>query len=293
VCRAVLQGRHPDLVIVERVGASISIAQAREVTRLSMRSPLSAAFQVLVLVDFHLAGPVAPALLKTIEEPPPSTIIVILADSVPADFVTIASRCLTVQFSPISEQAVMQLLESEGSEPAEAASIAKAAQGRLDRARLLRADPSFAARSERWRTLPAALDGTGATVSRLAAALLEASNEPAEVVKAQQAEELTRLSEEAQAAGDRGVPGRAAIEARHRRELRRARADDLLAGLAVLLGVYRSRLSSGASAVPVRSAIQAIELIDEAAARLKLNVNEPLLLEWLLLRLDRLGAMGP
>ena len=148
-------------------------------------------------------------------------------------------------------------------------------------------DEGFSERIARWRQLPSRLDGTGATAAKLAAELVAAANETVEVVKTSQSAELKRLADEAKAAGERGVPGRAEIDARHRREQRRVRTDDLRAGLATLAGVFRSRLGGGSASA--KTAIQAIELIDEAAARLLLNVNEVLLLEWLLVELDRLG----
>ncbi len=288
VCVATLANRHPDLVVVERKGAAISRDQALEVSRLAMRTPRAAPYQVLVLVDFHLLGQAAPALLKTIEEPPETTLIIVTAESVPADFVTIASRCARVDFRPLEEPDIVHVLMSEGVDREIAQAVAQAAQGRLDRARELVSDDGFSARLARWRQVPSLLDGTGATASKLAADLVAAANEPAEAVKARQDADLARLAEEAKSLGERGVPGRADIEARHKREQRRARTDDLRAGMATLAAVYRARLpgTPGSPQAP-RGAIHAIELIDEAASRLTLNVNESLLLEWLLVQLDR------
>lgn len=287
VCRETLAGRHPDLVVVERRGASILVPQAAQVARLALRTPRAAPYQVLVLVDFHLIGPAAPTLLKTIEEPPPTTIIIVTAESVPADFVTIASRCARVDFRPLSESDLVEALMHEGVERSTAESIAVASQGRLDRARAAVRDEGLLHRLARWREVPSLLDGTGATVAVLAAELVAAANTTVEAVSAAQEAELATLAEEAKASGERGIPGRAEIEARHRREQRRARTDDLMAGLAALSSVYRVRLLAGTTSA--RGAVQAIELIDEAAARLRLNVNETLLLEWLLLKLGQVG----
>ncbi|MGO9559997.1 MAG: DNA polymerase III subunit delta' [Acidimicrobiales bacterium] len=286
VCTETLAGRHPDLVVVERKGASISVPQANEVVRLASRTPRAAPHQLLVLVDFHLIGSAAPTLLKTIEEPPDTTVIVVTAESVPADFVTIASRCARVEFRPLSESDLVEVLTREGTDRVTAEAVAQVAQGRLDRARDSMTDEGLAGRIAHWRRLPSLLDGTGATAAKLATELVAAANETVEAIKARQAAELEHLAEEAKAAGERGVPGRAEIDARHRREQRRARTDELRAGLAALAGVYRSRLGGSASARP---AIAAIELIDDAASRLLLNVNETLLLEWLLVELDGLN----
>jgi DNA polymerase-3 subunit delta' len=287
-CREALAERHPDVVVVERVGASISVPQAQEVTRLSLRTPRAAPYQVLVLVDFHLVTLAAPALLKTIEEPPDTTVIVVIADSVPADFVTIASRCVRVEFDPLSEAEVALALERDGVEPGKAQAVAQAAGGRIDRARLLVRDEGFAERLERWRQIPARLDGTGATVVLLAEELIAGANEPVEVVKARQAEELAHLAALAEQAGERAVPGRPVVEERHRREQRRVRTDELRAGLAALSATYRDRLADGRRAAGLSIQLRAIDLVNEASERLTRNPNEALLLEWLLVRLDSL-----
>lgn len=285
VCRETLGRRHPDLVFVERKGAFIRVPEAAEVVRLASRTPRAAPYQVLVLVDFHLLGSAAPVLLKTIEEPPETTIVIVTAESVPADFVTIASRCSRVEFRPLDEETIAAALEKEGSDAERAALAARAAGGRLDRARVLLGDAGLAERLQRWQELPQALNGTGARAAELAAKLVSAANEPVEVVEARQADELVRLTEEAKASGERALPGRSEIEAQHRRESRRVRTDDLRAGLSTLAGVYRKRL--GGEPPVARAAIAALASIDEASSRLLLNVDETLLLEWLLLQLDR------
>ena len=286
-CLEVLAGRHPDLAVIERAGASILVDQAREVGRMALRTPRVARYQVLVLVDFDLVDKAAPALLKTIEEPPDTTVIILIAEAVPRSFVTIASRCVQAQFKPLDAGTVVEVLTAEGVEVATAAAVAEAAGGRLDRARLLARDLGFAERLHRWRTVPSRLDGTGTRVAELADELVAAAGEPLEVVRARQAEELALLQEEAERRGERGVPGRAAIEERHRREQRRVRTDELRAGLDALLSVYRERLvASQVSAQRLRATLAAMAAIDEAATRLSRNVNETMLLQWLILRLD-------
>ena len=85
-------GEHPDVREIHRVGAAIDKAQAEEVVRLAALSPVEGRRKVLILDEFHLLRPEGAArLLKTVEEPPPSTVFVIVADDVPHDLVTIAS----------------------------------------------------------------------------------------------------------------------------------------------------------------------------------------------------------
>ena len=102
---------HPDLTVVEREGPFITRDQAREIVVRSVRSPLEATCQVLVLTEFHLVVDAAPVLLKAIEEPPPATIFLILADEITPELVTIASRCVVIRFRAL-DPAVVELLRS-------------------------------------------------------------------------------------------------------------------------------------------------------------------------------------
>lgn len=68
-CRASLAGTDPDLHVVRRSGASVSIAEIRQIVSLAQRRPLHVSRQVIIVLDVHLAALRAPALLKTLEEP--------------------------------------------------------------------------------------------------------------------------------------------------------------------------------------------------------------------------------
>src|SRR5688572_20433645 len=129
-----LDERHPDLTMVEREGASISVPQAREISRLASLTPVEGKRKVLILVDFHLVDEAAPAMLKTLEEASPSTVFVILAESVPKQLVTVASRCVKIEFCTLSEELIYSTLLSEGADVERAAEAARSARGSLDRA---------------------------------------------------------------------------------------------------------------------------------------------------------------
>ena len=286
VCRRALAEVHPDLVVVERSGAFISIDQAREVRRLAMRSPNEGPRKVLLLTDFHLVRDASSVLLKVLEEPPPSTVFVVLAEQLPPELVTIASRCVQVDFGPLGDAQVAEALVAEGVEPAVAAQVAGVAGGRLDRARLLAHDPGFGARRETWRSVPGRLDGTGATVAVVAAALADLLGTAGVApLEARQAAELAELEERVERTGERGA-GRKVLAERHKRELRRLRHDELRFGLATLAGVYGDALHRGTG--DPRACIDAVGAIQAAAESMVRNPTEALLLQDVLLRLPPL-----
>ncbi len=290
-CRRALAEGHPDLAVVERAAAFIRVDEAREITRMAVRSPLEGRYQVLVLVDFHLVDKAAPALLKTIEEPPPTTVFVVLAEHLAPALVTLASRCARIDFVPLSPDALVAQLRVEGIDERTAREAAAASGGRMDRARLLASDPAITARLARWREAPQRLDGTGSAVASVVDELLASADATLEPLRSRQTAELEVLASRSRMAGERGIPGQSEVQARHRREQRRWRTDELRYGLAAMAGVYRDRLLStsstggGATGRLTAGWVQAIQAIQAAAAALDRNPNETLLLQGLALGL--------
>ena len=294
-CRRVLSGVHPDLVEIDRAGAQLAVDDARRVVRVAYRKPLEAARQVVVVSDLHLARLAAPVLLKTLEEPPESTVLVLFAESVTPDIATVASRCLQMNLSPVPEPELAVWLEASGSDRDTSLKAAHASGGSPDKARLFVDDPDVERRRQLWRRVPSRLDGTGATVVQLAEELLEVSSSAIEPLKVRHLAELDEIAARAKAAGEKTVPGRREIEERHRREERRLRTDELRAGLAELARAYRDRAVEKASDLSVHAGgrvhdfSQACDLVGAAAVELVRNPNEMLLLEALFLRLSALS----
>ena len=295
-CRRALAGTHPDLVTVERTGAALEVDEARRLVGLAQRRPLEADRQVLVVADVHLAERSAPALLKTVEEPPASTVFILLAESLPPELVTLVSRSVVVDFPPLPSAAVAAWLVDQGVDRELAALVAQGSGGDPDRALILSGDPGFARRYELWHSIPARLDGTGAVAAELARSLSEAAEASLEPLRAQHAAQLAAAEEEAAANRERGVPGRRELVDRQRREERRWRTDELRAGLGVLSRSYRDRMVDSlgrqgpAAAAETRGCQAAIDLITDVAASLLHNPNESMLLEGLLVRLGSLDG---
>jgi DNA polymerase-3 subunit delta' len=283
-CRLALAGQHPDVREVERSGAAITIDEARDITAVASRTPVEGGRKVLILHEFHLVREdAAAALLKTVEEPPLSTVFVILADDVPPELVTIASRCVRVDFRPVPHDLVVAALTADGVAGDVAELVADAAGGNLDRARLLATDTGLAARREAFRRLPATLDGNGAAVAGATDELLGMIDAAAQALKERHAVEMAELDRRAAQFGERRGD-RKDLEDRHRRELRRHRTDELKSGLVALASTYRDRLAEGTLHDPA-AGVDAVRAVHEAIEALERNPNERLLLEALLLRL--------
>jgi DNA polymerase-3 subunit delta' len=291
-CTLALAAHHPDLVVVERTGPYITVEQAREIVRQASLSPVEGGRKVLLLVDFHLVQNAAPILLKIIEEPPRDTVFIVLTEQVPPELVTIASRCVRIDFRALLRDEVVDVLVADGVDPARAAEVADAAGGRLDRARLLASDPEFEARRRAWRALPREVDGTGATVARLVDELTAVLDSAAVgPLEARHAAELAELAERVERYGERGA-GRRQMEERHKRERRRLRTDELRFGITTLQSGYRDALAEGHG--EMREWLAAVDRLHAAAEALVRNPSEQLLLQALLLDLPALPAeVGP
>ncbi len=280
-----LAEQHPDLVVVERVGASIAAEQARNVRDLAMRSPIEGARKVLVLDEFHLVQPsVGPILLKTIEEPSAGTFFVVLVEDVPPELVTIESRCVRIDLGSIPETAIRDRLVHEGVPAPAAAEAAAVASGDLGRARVLATDERLALRRDAWHAAPGRLDGSGHASVQVVDELLAAIEDAAEPLKSRQAAELAALDARAKEYGERGS-GRKALDDLHKRQLRRHRTDELRFGLAVLARRYRDALVVAERPGPYIDALAAIQATAEGLVR---NPNERLQFLALFLRLPLL-----
>lgn len=277
-----LAEHHPDLTVFVPEGASLREEEAAEIMRTAVRAPVEGDRKVLVLCELHKVSTQAPKLLKIIEEPPPSTVFVILADDVPPELITIASRAVRIDFHPVAEDLVIERLVEEGVASTVAEEAARAAGGDLDRARLLATDPELAERRDAWRAVPDRLDGTGSAVMVVAGELRALIDRAQAPLDARHAKEAEALAERIERYGQRGS-GATQLTAQQKRESRRARVDELRFGFATLARRYTDELATARRPEELLHKLAAIQSASEALIR---NPNEALLLEDLLFQLS-------
>ena len=279
-----LDESHPDLQVFEPEGASLTVGDAEEIVTAASRSPVEGTRKVLVLAEFHKVQQAGPALLKTIEEPPASTVFVILADEVPNELVAIASRAVRIDLGPVPQDAVTDRLVAEGVDREVAATTAAAAGGDLHRARLLARDPSLVVRRNSWASIPHRVDGTGHTAAALVDEVIAHIDAAQGPLDDRHELERTTLEGQIEAYGLRGSQLKD-LEKRHKREVRRHRTAEIRFGLAVLAGEYRDRLATATDPAPHLDALRAVQDAAEALVR---NPNELLLLQALVIGLEPL-----
>lgn len=287
--RLALDGIHPDVRELHGEGARLLKEQIIEIIRIAALAPQEGSRTVIIPHEFHLIdGEGAARLLKSVEEPPDRTMFIILADQVTPELVTIASRCVRIDFDAIDDETIRSVLLAAGVPPDRAALATVSASGDLDRARLLAADESLARRCHGFAAVPRRLDGTGTRVVELCRELGELIDAAAAPLLARQAEEVARLDEQVRLSGERGS-GRKRLEERHRREVRKHRTDELRSGLTIIAGIYRDALVAGTFARP-DAAVDAVHRVNRATAALGRNPNDTLLLQSLLLDLPSMAT---
>ncbi len=275
---------HADVHVLDPVGNSLRRdEEAEPLIVQASRSPVEGNRKVLVVNRFHTATPAAAAsLLKTIEEPPATSIFVLLAEDVPPEHITIASRCTRVDFGSVAADDIEAALIAEGlADPMQAAIVAAASGGSVERARVLATDEQLALRRDAWWSVPDRLDGTGAAAAALVEEIRGLIDDAGKAKVRQHEGELEALEQREEALGTRGS-GRRDMEARHRREQRQFRTEELRFGLSTLAARYREMIIGDDSR---QGPLDAVKHLRDASDALIRNPNEALLLQSLLLKL--------
>jgi DNA polymerase-3 subunit delta' len=158
-CRKILSGNHPDVVSIVAAGAYIKIDQIRALRKQLRFAPIEGGYRIIIVNDAHKMNPEASnALLKTLEEPPDDTHIVLTAPETNDLVETIVSRCQHVAFRPIGANTIAAFLqEQESMAPDTARCIALLAGGSLGKA--------LGADAQNWAARRSTLMKTLATIS--------------------------------------------------------------------------------------------------------------------------------
>ncbi len=101
-CRKADDGNHPDLQIIRPSGAWIKIDQIRELQKRIVYRPLEGVRKVYILTEAERMNlEAANCLLKTLEEPPADSVLILLTTNLDALLPTIRSRCQIIPFHPL------------------------------------------------------------------------------------------------------------------------------------------------------------------------------------------------
>lgn len=143
-CTKIDKGIHPDLIVIRFEGVkSIKVEQIREdiEDRIYLK-PYEGKYKIVIVDEAErMSNSAQNAFLKTLEEPPPDSVIILITSEPNSLLPTIRSRCRIIQFSPLPEELVLEfLLNNTEMSPGDAAVAARVCDGSPGQALRLNAD---------------------------------------------------------------------------------------------------------------------------------------------------------
>lgn len=137
-CRRIARGAHPDVVVLQPDdSASIKIDAVREeVIQKSAYRPFEGRWRVFIIDEADaLVVNAQDALLKTLEEPPPGSILILVTSRPDVLLPTVRSRCYRLRFGRLSEADIAAVLrERHGFSERDARAASVFADGSISRA---------------------------------------------------------------------------------------------------------------------------------------------------------------
>jgi DNA polymerase III subunit delta' len=154
-CTRIARGLHPDVVLIQPGDTgSIKVDPIRDIVERVGYRPFEGRRRVVIIDDADALVPQAQnGLLKTLEEPPSSSVFILVSAHADALLPTVQSRCPRLRFHPLGPDDVAAALIKSGKKEAEANAIAALAHGSIGAALDVDADVLVDARDVALRVL--------------------------------------------------------------------------------------------------------------------------------------------
>jgi DNA polymerase-3 subunit delta' len=270
VCSRVIRGIHPDVAVFQPEGYTYPVEVLRSGVVSAAQTPIEGLYRIFILEEAdRITERSQNALLKALEEPAPSVLWILVADSVHNFLPTILSRCQMIDFPPITEEALLEVLKSRfelGN--GEAANIVHASRGDMDAAVRLAEEPlardlrrrAFAISSERHPSVAELLSAVDGVLSVAAEA-----RRAAEKI---QSEELGKWSSQSSASRAAGALQKR-IASSNKRTLRRVESEVMVDFLTWLGAAFRDMalVSAGGEPTALSGPNFAQDVLDSAKSR--------------------------
>lgn len=150
-CVRIQSGNHPDVRLVRPAKKEITIQQVRELERELSYGAFGGGKKIAIVDPASLMNYAAQnALLKTLEEPPRDTVLILVATHKGGLLPTLVSRCLRLSFAPIPHETLANFLVAQKGLARERAELlAAVSMGSLGKALSPETD-ELAERRKRW-----------------------------------------------------------------------------------------------------------------------------------------------
>lgn len=265
-CRKIDRGVHPDLVVLERPETgSVKIDEVREAIAATGYRPFEGRRRVVVIDDADRLNPDSQnALLKSLEEPPASSVFLLVSSRPETLLATVRSRCSRLRFGRLPAAEVARLLiERHKMDPADAHAVAAVADGSPGRALDAGSRAFRSARDAALVVLRTASGRTSATERLQAAAALLSGKAPS----GEREELATRVRMLASLVRDVALVAQGG-------------AEGVLAN-----GDLAGELAGFAATFDHQRAVRAFGCADQALAALRRNASPKVVAAWLAVQL--------
>jgi DNA polymerase-3 subunit delta' len=112
-CKKIDAGVHPDFLLISPVAGQIRIEEIRAIDNMVYLKPFEGREKVVIIDEADSMNPFASnAFLKTLEEPPKDSLIILISSNPDRLPDTIRSRCSRVNFTPLSHQSCKKIIEA-------------------------------------------------------------------------------------------------------------------------------------------------------------------------------------
>lgn len=132
-CKKVFEESYYDLKVIKRMPGSkdIKIEQVREVEAFLRITPFGGQKKIVIFTDFDLANQSTQnALLKTLEEAPAYSVLILIAENPAALLPTVISRCEAIDLRPERDGVIEEFLREKRAAESEIMLLASLAEGR-------------------------------------------------------------------------------------------------------------------------------------------------------------------
>ncbi len=111
-CKKIDAGVHPDFLLISPHGGQIRIEEIRAIDEMLSFKPFEGRKKIIIVDEADTMNPFAAnAFLKTLEEPPEESLIILVSQKPDRLPDTIRSRCSRVNFTPLSHEACKKVIE--------------------------------------------------------------------------------------------------------------------------------------------------------------------------------------
>ncbi|MBI4744797.1 MAG: DNA polymerase III subunit delta' [Actinobacteria bacterium] len=308
LCSRILNGIHPDVLVVEPEGNFITVGQIRDIQTKTGLKPFELKKRVYIIDNADKMNSVAAnAFLRILEEPPESLIFILISSNLDNILPTVTSRCQLIRFRTISSQEIIRfLMDKYNIDEENALLVTKMAGGALSESLSFIKSSKKKEKRDKILDLILGIQKNNVTeIFNIADGIIEIEKDLVSKIKEKQKKELSELDSFV-FSKSHASHIKKYFEQKHKRELNREEFNSISEILDIFLSWYRDiivfnetkqidlitnfdridNIREHSKRLDFSRAEKAFEIIMKTKEMIKFNVSSRLALETMLLKLQ-------